>query len=63
MAHVTRIKKRSRWVWIADYVDATGRRCRLQFATREKAEDHLAEAIKEVLAGKPVSVTTAKAFG
>src|SRR5262245_17009948 len=54
MAHIRRIRRRGKTAWVVDYIDASGRRHRAQFATREKAEDELAEAIQKTKQSAPV---------
>jgi integrase len=52
MASIWRRKDRD--AWVVDYFDAAGRRRRLVAATREKAENLLAEKIKESRQAAPV---------
>ena len=47
-------KRKDRDAWVVDYTDATGRRHRLVAPTRERAEDLLAEKIKESRQAAPV---------
>ena len=48
-------KRKDRDVWVADYRDATGRRIRLAAATRQEAEDKLADKIKETKETHPLA--------
>jgi hypothetical protein len=54
MGRARKIREHGRQVWIADYLDANGRRHRPQFETREQAEDELAKKIKESRRAAPV---------
>ena len=54
MAHVRKMRRRGKTVCLVDYFDPENRRHRAQFATREKAEEHLADAIKKAKQSGPV---------
>jgi integrase len=54
MAHVGKMRRRGKTVWVVDYIDPGGVRHRIKYETREKADDALAVFIQKKKEAAPV---------